>query len=473
MELSAYERMKRFFSPRHIAVVGATTKNQWFSNILGNVNRSGFQGRFYPVNPNASEVCGIPAIASIADLPEGIIDFAVVIVKSTLVLKVIDELKGKGIRDVLLISSGFAEMGDEGSARQNQLKSYCMDHGIWLMGPNCLGFMNFTDKVSVFAGGSVEGELLAGSIAVVGQSGAGSEVLASKLLMRSLGISLYATTGNEAMLTTEDCMEYFVHDGSTQVITGFMEGFRDITRMRQIATEAAKRQIPIILIKVGRSEKGIKAAASHTGVLSGNDEVMEGFFRQYGIIRVDTIEELVETAEIFSRCRLPGGNRLGICTLSGGLCGLYADLCGRYGIDLPRFSDKTIDALKALLPEFAQPDNPLDLTGSGFWGGMGGILKILLDDENLDIIAPLSFAPSGDDDIMPLRFNETFIALARSAHKPVMLLTFREVTEYARKYYHNHDVYFIEHPEDSFKAISHLIRYAEFQRKLCRKEQRG
>jgi acetyltransferase len=182
---------------------------------------------------------------------------------------------------------------------------------------------------------------------------------------------------------------------------------------------------------------------------------------------VDTIEELVETAGIFSRCKIPGGNRLGICTLSGGLCGLYADLCKRYGIELPGLSKKTISSLKAILPEFAQPDNPLDLTGSGFWGGMGEILKILLDDENLDIIAPISFAPVGDDDVMPLRFNETFLPLARSASKPVIPLTFREVSDYARRYYHNNGVYFIEHPEDAFKAIAHLMRYAEFQREFC------
>ena len=467
MEPRAYERMKTFFSPRHIAVVGATPKNQWFSNLMKYAHWSGFQGRFYPVNPNAQEVCGIKTVGSIADLPEGIIDFAVVIVKSTLVLKVIEELKGKGIRDILLISSGFAEMGVDGTAKQDQLVRFCKDNDILLMGPNCLGFINFAANVGVFAGGSIEGELLPGTIAVIGQSGATTEIIATKLIKKSLGISLYATTGNEAMLTTEDCMEYLVHNGSTRVITAFMEGIRDIPRMREIAREAAKRRIPIILIKVGRSERGRQAAASHTGALAGNDEMMDGFFRQYGIIRVDTIEELVETAGIFSCCKNPGGNRLGICTLSGGLCGLYADLCKRYGIELPGLDGKTISSLKAILPEFAQPDNPLDLTGSGFWGGMGEILQILLDDENLDIIAPISFAPVGDDDVMPLRFNETFLPLARSASKPVIPLTFREVSDYARRYYHNNGVYFIEHPEDAFKAIAHLMRYAEFQQGFC------
>lgn len=464
MEQATYERMKRFFAPGTIAVVGASTKNQWFSNMMQYAHRVGFQGRFYPVNPNAAEVAGIRAYPSIGDLPPDAIDFAVVMVKSTLVPGAVRELKDKGVRDMLIISSGFGEMGHEGTARQDQLELFCRENGVLLMGPNCLGFLNIAANVSVFAGGSVEGELLTGPVAVIGQSGATTEMIATKLLKKSLGISLCATTGNEALLTTEDCMEYLVHDGATRVITGFMEGFRDIPRMKEIALEAAKRQIPIILIKVGRSEKAKQAARSHTGALAGNDSVMEGFFRQYGIIRVDTIEELTETAGIFSRCRLPEGGRLGICTLSGGLCGLYADLCGRYGIELPGLSEKTVVALKAILPEFAQPDNPLDVTGAGFWGGMGEILKILLEDENLDLVAPLSFVPASAEDSMPLLFNETFLPMAASSPKPVIPLCFREMTEFARKYYHEHGVYFIEHPEDSFKAMAHLIGYAEFQR---------
>ena len=174
----------------------------------------------------------------------------------------------------------------------------------------------------------------------------------------------------------------------------------------------------------------------------------------------------METAAIFSRCRLPQGTGLGICTLSGGLCGLYADLCSRYGIELPKLSEKTVASLNAILPEFAQPDNPLDVTGSGFSKGMGEILKVLLDDENLGMIACLSFAPADDNDGMPRLFNETVFPLARTADKPVVALSFREINDYARKYYHDQGVYYIEHPEDSFKAIFHLIRYAQFQRKF-------
>ncbi len=468
MEKAAYERLRRFFSPRGVAVVGASTKNQWFGNLVGYGRRFGTNLQFFPINPGAAEVAGIKALPSIEHLPEGEIDFAVVMVKSEAVPASVEKLLHKGIRNILLISSGFAETGAEGEAKQEQLKRFCRENGILLMGPNCLGFMNFSERVNVFAGGSVEGELRSGSIGLVGQSGASSEIIASKLLRKSLGISLYTTTGNEAVITAEDCIDYLVHDTRTRVITGFMEGFRTIDRMKEIALEAALKQKPIILLKVGRSERGMSAARSHTGALAGNDAVMDAFFRQYGIIRVESIEELVETASVFSRCPLPRGGRLGICTLSGGLCGLYADLCSRCGIEVPRLSEKTVRALKAVLPGFAQPDNPLDVTGSGFWQGMGDVLKILLDDENLDMVATLSFAPAGDDDALMHRFNEGIFPIARSADKPVVALSFREMTDYARRYYGENGIYFIEHPLDSFKALSHLIRYAEFQRGLAR-----
>lgn len=464
MEQARYERLRRFFSPRGIAVIGASDKNQWFRNLLGYGKRCGADGRFIPVNPRAAEVAGVKAVPSIDALPEGAADFAVVMVRSDLVPGSMEKLLRKGIKNVLLISSGYAETGAGGEARQEELRRFCRENDVLLLGPNCLGFMNFSEDLNVFAGGSVDGEPGPGPIGLVGQSGATSEVIASKLFMRGLGISLYTTTGNEAVITAEDCMDYLIHDSRTRIITGFMEGFRDPGRMAEIAREAARRRIPIILLKVGRSERGMVAARSHTGAMAGNDAAMDGFFRQHGIIRAESIEELVETAAVFSLCPLPRGPRLGICTLSGGLCGLYADQCAGLGIEVPPLTESTKAALKPLLPDFAQPDNPLDVTGSGFMQGMEGILKALLADENLDMIAALSFVPAGDDDVLRIAFNDTFFPLVKKAAKPVFGLTFREMTPYGRRYYQEKGIYTIERPLDSFRAISHLARYARFIR---------
>jgi len=460
------ERLHGYFSPSNIAVIGASTKNHWFTNIVDNAARAGFTGRFIPVNPGAAEVCGIPAVSSIADLPGGAVDLAAVIVKSVKVLSTVGELASRGIRNILLISSGFAEAGEAGALLQDELRDFCRVNGILLLGPNCLGFMNVGRRVSVFAGGSVEGDLLPGTIGLLGQSGAASELIATKILKKGLGVSLYVTTGNEAVISTEDCLDHLINDGTTRVIVGFMEGFRDMPRLRRLAVEAAHRLIPIILIKVGLSEKGVRAARSHTGALAGDAGVMEGFFRQHGIIRVESIEELVETAGIFSRCPLPKGGRLGICTLSGGLAGLYADLCARLSIELPDLSTGTVARLMEALPDFAQPGNPLDVTGSGFSSGMDKIVKILLDDDRIDILAPLTFSPGSEHDARASKINESFLPLLHFARKPIVPITFREVSDYARKYYREHGVYYIEHVEDGFKAIAHLIRYSEFQERF-------
>jgi len=460
-----HERLKKFFSPENVAVIGASTRNQWFFNIAGNAKMAGFRGHFHPVNPGAGEVFGMKAVQRVSELP-GNIDFATVILKSSLVLRTLDELAGRGIRNILLISSGFAEAGPDGERLQEDLRTLCRQKDILLMGPNCLGFMNLGRRMSIFAGGSVEGEFAPGSIGLLGQSGATSEIIATKIFKKGLGLSLYVTTGNEALLTSEDCLDYMIAGGGTKVVIGFMEGFRDIPRMKRLALEAARKRIPIILIKVGCSEKGIQAARSHTGALAGDAGVMEGFFRQYGIIRVETIEELVETAGIFSRCELPRGPRVGIATFSGGLAGLYADLCSRLGIELADLSPASVHALKALLPEFAQPANPLDVTGSGFTSGMDTVVKTLLEDENIDILVPVSFPPAAQADTFSDGFNQCFLPMLHAAGKPVIPITFREVSEYARRYYRDHGVYFIEHVQDGFKALAHLVGYARFQQAL-------
>jgi len=466
MDIYDHERMRQFFAPKNIAVVGASSRNAWFSNMLNNYDRLGSGCCFYPVNPKAEEISGVKAYKSIADLPGNVIDFGVVMVKASLAFDAVQQLAKRGIKNLFLISSGYAETGEKGTLQQSELQKYCNENDIKLIGPNCLGFMNFAERYSIFCGGAVEGKLLSGSIGIVGQSGATSEIIVSKLLQKFLGISLYVTTGNEAVLSAEDCIEHLIHDETTRVVAGFIEEFRNVIKLKELALQAAQKGIPLIFIKVGRSEKASQAARSHTGALSGNDLVMDGFFHQYGIIRVDTIEELVETAGIFSHCSLPAGDGLGIYTLSGGLGGLYADLCLDSGIRLPSFSRQTISSLKAILPDFAVPDNPLDLTGAGFRSGMDKILEILDSDENIDIIAPLCIPPHGAlDNDLARSVNEIFISRMNEIGKTIVPIAFTEMNDLAREYFHKSGVYPIEQPELGFRAIAHLIRYSQFLRK--------
>jgi len=465
MDQYRLEELQSFFSPRHIAVIGATPNNQWFGNIFANAMESGFTGKLYPVNPKLDELYGFKAYKSISELPEDLIDFAVVIVKSGIVLRTVMELRNRGIKHILVISSGFSEVGPEGREKQEELKAYCEKNDVIMMGPNCLGFLNLAHNTSVFCGRGVEGKLRSGPVGIVGQSGATTELIMTKMLAKTPGVSLCATTGNEARLTVEDCLEYFIHDEHTRIITGFIEQFRDTGKLRALALQALEKRIPIIFLKVGRSEKARKAAQSHTGALAGNDKILDGFFAQTGIIRVDTVEEMVDTAAIFSRCELPRGNGLGICTFSGGLCGLYADLCESEGIALPHLSKKTEARLRDILPEFAMPDNPLDVTGSGFLGGMKEMVRAMLEDDNIDIVAPVCIPPQNPEDPFAHLINNSFLDLIREGEKPITPVVFKEVSEYAREYFREKEVYYIEHPVYGFKALSHFIHYAAFLRK--------
>jgi len=458
-------KLNTFFCPRNIAVIGASEKNQWFPNLLENAKKAGFTGTFYPVNPNSPAVCGIPSIASVEELPGGAIDFAVIMVKSKLVMRALRSLVAKNIKNILLISSGFSENSGEGEILQEELRQYCGRNGVTLIGPNCLGFINFAEKHSVFGGGSVQGEPIPCDIGLVSQSGASLEVLATKIFRKGLGISLMVSSGNEAVVSFEDCLEHLVNHSRTRVIAAFIEGFRNPEALKRIALQAAEKRIPIVAIKIGGSSKGATAARSHTGAMAGNDRIADAFMKQYGIIRVESIEEMVETVGIFSRCKIPAGGGLAICTLSGGLSGLYADLCSSLSIKIPDLSPATTEALKAALPEFANPSNPLDVTGQGFFFGMDRVMGILLKDKNVDMVTTLSFPPEKEGDIYAMH-NEYIITSAASTDKPVIPLAFREVTEYSRKFYREKGLYFIEHPRDGFRAIAHLVNYGKFLKRI-------
>lgn len=454
-----------FFNPSHVAVIGATKNNQWFGNIFANAVAAGYAGKLHPVNPGYDEIYEHKTFKSIADLPDGLIDFAIIAVRSDLVLENVKELKAKGITHVLIISSGFTEIGPRGKEMQDEIAAYCKEQGIIALGPNCLGYVNMAKKVSVFGGRGIDQKLQPGPVGVIGQSGATTELIVSSILQRTEGISLYITTGNELQLQVEDCLEYMVNEGSTRVIAAFIEEFRNIEKMKSVALQAMEKKIPLVVLKIGRSEKGKKAASSHTGALAGNDQVMEGFFKQYGIIRVETIEELIDTTSIFAWNELPRGSNVGICNVSGGLCGLYADLCDKYGIHLPPLADKTVEKLKKILPPFANIDNPLDVTAQGYLQGMTDILNALVEDDNLDVICPVAFAPTDENDVMAKLINNPSFPVIESSSKPLMPIVFKEINTYGRVYFKNMGVFYLERAGIGFKVMAHYFRYADFLRK--------
>ncbi len=357
------ESLRRLFEPRSIALVGASDRNAWTRQVLVALESVGYDGALHLVNPRSSEALGRPTVARIQDIPEAV-DAVYIMVPGSAALDVLDDAAAAGVTSGVLLSSGFAEAGPEGRARQDALVAKAREHGMALIGPNTLGFVNLAKKVSLFPGSSREG-MRAGHVALVSQSGALGGLMSGCMKAYGAGLSILASTGNEAVVSVADVVEYLVdQDTETRVIAVFAESIKRpgaLLRAAQRARQAAK---PIVMLKVGRSEVTARTAAAHTGAIVGDDRVVDAVLRQAGIIRVDSIEALVCTASLLAQTGRIRGPRLGVIGMSGGACDLVADRAAEVGLELPELSAATCAALRETLADYATVQNPLDVTGA-------------------------------------------------------------------------------------------------------------
>ncbi|MFT3815180.1 MAG: acetate--CoA ligase family protein [Acidovorax sp.] len=351
------------FSPRSIAVIGASQNAQKVGGMPVHLLQTlGYAGAIYPVNPGAAEVQGLKAYASVADLPESV-DMAVVAVPAAGVEPVIDQLIACRARAAVVLSSGFAEMGEAGAATQARLAEKARASGLALLGPNCLGVMNLRQRVfGTFSPAPLAGVPQTGSVAIVSQSGAFGAYAFSLARKHGLGVSHWVTTGNEAAVSVADVIDWLADDADTRVILAYIEGARDGTGLQRALTKARAAGKPVIVTKVGRTEAGARAAMSHTASLSGEDAVYQAVFDATGAIRARTVDEMFRLGEAFATGPLPAGRRLAIVTVSGGVGTLMADTASDEGLALPPLPAAVGDALRARIP-FCATDNPVDITG--------------------------------------------------------------------------------------------------------------
>lgn len=351
------------FSPRSIAVVGATDSPQRIGGIaLDYLLRFGYTGRLHAVNPRAATVQGLPAHARLTDIPEPV-DLAIVAVPQAHVAEVLEDAAAAHVRSMVLFSSGFAETGTEGAAAQQALQERARAAGIRLIGPNCLGFMRPGNQTyATFSPAPNAGRVKPGRIGLVSQSGAFGAYAYSMARERGLGLSLWATTGNEADVQLADGLAWLARDPQTDVIMAYMEGCRDGERLRAALALARERGKPVIMFKVGTSELGAAAAASHTASLAGNDAVYDAVFRQYGVLRAHTISDFFALAASASIAPIPRNRSLGLLTVSGGVGAMMADDASAAGLDVQPLSEAAQRQLLEWVP-FAAPRNPVDITG--------------------------------------------------------------------------------------------------------------
>jgi acyl-CoA synthetase (NDP forming) len=359
----ALRHLDALFHPRSIAVVGASDDPNRIGGVpLALMIERGYSGRLIPVNPKYKTVQGLPAYPSLAAVGEPI-DIAIVAVPAAGLGAALEDAIAVGVKALIVFSSGFAEVNQAGRDMQEQVAVRAREAGVRLLGPNCLGMMSFRDNVfATFSPAPRAGVNKVGNIAIVSQSGAFGAFAFSLAQARELGMSYWITTGNEADVEFADCVQWLAADRDTQVILGYMEGCRNgpkLKRALEAARAAGKR---VVITKVGRTELGSAAAASHTAALTGEDAVYDALFRQYGVWRANTVEELFTVGYAASVCPLPASNRTGVLTVSGGVGVLMADEASSAGLDLAEMPQAAQAALLREVP-FAGPRNPVDITG--------------------------------------------------------------------------------------------------------------
>jgi acyl-CoA synthetase (NDP forming) len=347
--------------PKSIAIVGASEKSRWSKTAFENLSQSRFDGRVHLVNRRGGVVHGQAAAENCAAIGAQV-DLGIVVVPAEAVPDTIDDLANAGVRAAVVLTSGFAETGEGGAALQARVLERARRHDIRMLGPNSLGYINFADNVQAWTT-PVRAPSKSEGVAIVSQSGATAFFLAELAYQQDLGVSYVIGTGNEADLEASAFVDYLIADTHTRAIALFIETVRNPAAFVAAAKRALDAAKPIVVLKVGASEATAKAAAAHTGALVGDDRVFDGLCRQFGIIRVRSIEELLAAASMAARTGVLRDGGLAILSNSGGICEIAADTAQRAGIAVPELREETVASLRESMPGFGTPHNPLDLTG--------------------------------------------------------------------------------------------------------------
>ncbi len=376
------------FTPRSVAILGASEDA---TRISGRPVRylieGGFKGDIYPVNPNRETVQGLKAYPSLADCP-GVPDIAIVALPLGLTETAIRDCVARGVKGAVIFSAGYAESGDEGLAVQDRITALAREGGLRLLGPNCLGIFN--PRIGFYGTftQSLDREMpKPGELGIVSQSGAYGSHIAYLARRRGIGIGYWITTGNEADVDVSEAIEWMAGRDDVKVIMAYVEGVRNGPRFRAALETARRNRKPVVMMKVGRSDAGAKAASSHTASLAGSDAIYDALFRQTGVYRATTTEEQIDVAYACMRGILPKSNRLGVVTLSGGAGVLICDAAERHGLDVAPMPLAAQAKLQALLP-FATVVNPVDTTAQALndMSLLARNLEVILEDGGYDAL---------------------------------------------------------------------------------------
>lgn len=385
---SVREKFRPLFNPQSIAVLGASnTHGKWGYIYTRNLRDGGFPGALYPVNPKESAVLGLQAFSRVAEIP-GPVDLALVLLPPPLVEAAVKECLQKPVGAIVVITAGFGELGEAGRRLQEAFAGPARAAGVPLIGPNCMGLVNVHANLNAQL---FYLKPLPGKISILSQSGNLGGDLIRKGMADRIGFAKFVSSGNEAVTTGEELLEYFAEDPETEVLLVYLEGVKDGRRFLAAARRVTAKK-PIVLLKGGSTAAGVKACASHTGALAGEREVFEAMCRQAGVLRVDDVEDWYYAAAALAGQPLPPGDRIGIVTEGGGLGVIAADACVAHGMKVPALPQEMIAAFNGLMPDRWSRGNPVD-TAAG--EGKIQALEMMIRSDHFDGIIQLGIAGAG------------------------------------------------------------------------------
>lgn len=475
------EQLSAFFNPKSVAVVGATKRinkagHVIFKNFAENKRRGVFKGEIYAVNPNEESILGTPCYPSITQIP-GEVELVVIVVPAKIVPEIMKDAAAKKVKDVVIISSGFGEIGNHDL--ENQVVTIAKKAGIRILGPNCLGVfdtktgvdMLFLPETKILTTGD---EVVAtprptpGDIAIVTQSGAFGVAALDFMTGRQIGISKFVSFGNKADVTETEILDYLLYDNSTKVILLYIEDIKSGRDFLRVAKRVSRKK-PIVALKSGRTEAGARAAASHTGAIAGSDRIYDAVFAQTGVFRAKDTEEFFDAAKALSMQPPAAGFNIGIVTDAGGPGIMAVDECELKGLSVKRLSDKTLQKFEKLkeagkLPKFATNFNPVDITGSGTSEMFEYATEIVFQDPEIDgiVLLGLHHTPALQED-----FIDKVARIANKYDKPIVACDIgeTEMALYTRSRFDKLDIPAYSTPEDAARAMNALVRYGVFLKK--------
>ena len=445
------------FRPASVAIIGASSDPTRIGGRPVAFSKRAFRGAIVPINPKGGEIQGLPAYASIAAAP-GPIDQAIIAVPAKAALAAADECIAKGVKAAVMFSSGFAETGAEGRALQVELTRRCRAGGMKLLGPNSLGMFNVHEGLyCTFSSYFDPLWPRTGPVSIVSQSGAFGTYFLAIAAERGLGFSHFVATGNEADVDVAACVEWLADDPATGVIMIYLEGCNDGARLRAALARAAANHKPVVAMKVGVSEQGVAAIASHTGSLAGSDAVFDAVFAETNVYRARTLDELVDVAYACSGGVFPKSPRLGVVTLSGGVGIQMADAAVELGLELPRMPDAAQQKVLAMVP-FAGPANPVDTTAQvvNDWSMFTTILGIVTDEGAADSVVSF-LAHMGTTPGLMDRLKPAFLEVRQRFPDRVFVLCARMPREMADAFFALGFLIF-EDPNRAIAAVAALAR---------------